>query len=81
VGWAGLRHFLADPSAPPDPLAVSIETAHPAKFPEEIQALLGLDPALPPSLAGIESKPEHYGRLTTEYAPFRDFLKERFLGT
>jgi threonine synthase len=80
VGWAGLRRFLADPSAPADPLAVSIETAHPAKFPEEIQALLGITPVLPPSLAGIESKPEQYGHLTTEYAAFRDFLRERFLG-
>ncbi len=79
VGWAGLQRFLAEPGAPADPLAVSIETAHPAKFPEEIQALLGLDPVLPPSLAGIESKPEQYGHLTTEYSPFRDFLKERFL--
>jgi threonine synthase len=79
VGWAGMRRFLAEPGAPADPLAVSIETAHPAKFPEEIQALLGIDPVLPPSLAGIESKPEQYGHLTTEYPPFRDFLKERFL--
>ncbi len=79
VGWAGLQRFLAEPGSPADPLAVSIETAHPAKFPEEIQALLGIDPVLPPSLAGIESRPEQYGHLTTEYAPFRDFLKERFL--
>ena len=44
--------------APADALAVSVETAHPAKFPEEIQALLGIDPELPPSLAGLEAKPE-----------------------
>ena len=80
VGWAGLQRFLAEPGAPADPLAVSIETAHPAKFPEEIQALLGIDPVLPPSLAGIESKSEQYGHLTTDYVPFRDFLKKRFLG-
>jgi threonine synthase len=81
VGWAGLQDFLATPAAPAEALAVSIETAHPAKFPDEIQALLGFDPELPPSLAGIESKPEEHGHLSTEYAPFRDFLKERFLGT
>jgi threonine synthase len=79
VGWAGLRRFLSEPGAPSDPLAVSIETAHPAKFPEEIEALLGIDPAPPPSLAGLESKPEQYGHLTTEYGPFRDLLRERFL--
>ena len=81
VGWAGLRRFLADPSAPADPLAVSIETAHPAKFPEEIQALLGIDPVPPPSLEGIESKPERYGHLTTDYVPFRELLRERYLRT
>jgi threonine synthase len=79
VGWAGLQRFLGERDAPADPLAVSLETAHPAKFPEEIQALLGIDPAPPPSLAGLESKAEQYGRLTTEYGPFRDALKERFL--
>ena len=61
-----------------DPLAVSVETAHPAKFPEEIQCLLGIDPEVPPSLAGLESKPEEFGRLTTAYGPFRDLLWERF---
>jgi threonine synthase len=81
VGWAGLRRFLADPAAPADPLAVSIETAHPAKFPEEIQALLGIEPEPPPSLAGIESKPEQYGHLTTDYVPFRELLRERYQRT
>ena len=78
VGWAGLERFLAEPGAPSDPLAVSVETAHPAKFPEEIRSLLGIDPEMPPSLAGLESKPESYGRLTTEYEPFRRLLKERY---
>jgi threonine synthase len=78
VGWAGLERFLAAPGAPVDPLAVAVETAHPAKFPEEIQALLGIDPELPPSLAGLEAKPEEYEQLTTAYEPFRDLLKERF---
>jgi threonine synthase len=79
VGWAGLCRYLSEPGAPADPLAVSVETAHPAKFPEEIQALLGFDPPLPQSLEGLDSKPEAYGRLTTDYAAFRDLLKERYV--
>jgi len=79
VGWAGLERFLAEPGGPSDPLAVSVETAHPAKFPEEIRALLGVEPELPPSLAGLEALPEEYGRLTTAYEPFRDLLRARFL--
>jgi threonine synthase len=78
VGWAGLERFLAEPGAPSNPLAVSVETAHPAKFPEEIRALLGIDPEMPPSLAGLEARAESYGRLTTEYEPFRSLLKERY---
>ncbi len=40
----------------PEPLCISLETAHPAKFPEEIRAILGFDPPLPPSLEGLEEK-------------------------
>ena len=72
------KSLATAPGAPVDPLAVSVETAHPAKFPEEIQALLGINPELPPSLVGIEAKPEEYEHMTTEYGPFRDLLKERF---
>jgi threonine synthase len=78
VGWAGLIRFLEEGQAPADRLAISVETAHPAKFPEEIQALLGVDPEVPPSLRGIEERPESYGRLTKAYEPFRDMLLERF---
>jgi threonine synthase len=78
VGWAGLRRYLAELPGGSDPLAVSVETAHPAKFPEEIQSLLGVDPELPPSLEGIESRRESYGRMTTDYEPFKRLLLERF---
>jgi threonine synthase len=78
VGWAGLERYLRDEPQAADRLAVSIETAHPAKFPEEIQATIGVTPAVPPSLAGIEQKPESFERLTTAYEPFRDWLLARF---
>jgi threonine synthase len=75
VGWAGLEHYLSEHSESADRLAVSVETAHPAKFPEEIRALIGVDPETPPSLAGLESRPESYETLSTSYEPFRDWLK------
>ncbi len=78
VGFAGLARFLAAEGAPADRPAVSVETAHPAKFPEEIRALLGFDPPLPPSLAGLEGRPERYGHLTTDYAAFRSALLRLF---
>jgi threonine synthase len=78
VGWAGLQRYVSDIPPAANLLAVSVETAHPAKFPEEIQALLGLDPELPPSLVGLEDRPEHYERMSGEYEPFRDWLLGRF---
>jgi threonine synthase len=78
VGWAGLERYLAAHPEEAERLTVAVETAHPAKFPEEIRALLDLDPPVPPSLAGLEERPEQYDRLTADYEPFRDLLLRRF---
>jgi len=80
VGWAGLqeylmRHPLQDT---PGKLCISLETAHPAKFPEEIQRILGIDPELPPSLRGIDDKPEQYGSLENNYDKFKEYLLSTF---
>jgi threonine synthase len=78
VGWAGLGRYLEELPEGSDPLAVSVETAHPAKFPEEIQSLLGIEPEIPPSLEGLEDREESYGRMKAEYGPFKRLLLERF---
>jgi threonine synthase len=78
VGWAGLERFLSERPELAQRLAVSVETAHPAKFPEEIGATIGIDPPSPPSLAGLESRREHYDVLTTAYEPFREMLRNRY---
>jgi threonine synthase len=78
VGWAGLERCLATLPVNTSPLAISIETAHPAKFPEEIQRLLSVDPPLPPSLAGLDAKPEHFDKGPNDYGWFSDFLKRKF---
>ena len=72
VGWAGLQRYLHEELCGKDDggLYVSLETAHPAKFPEEIQSLLSIQPALPPSLAGIEEKVEVYTRMENDYSAF-----------
>jgi threonine synthase len=74
VGWAGLERFLSRHPDCAGTTAISLETAHPAKFPEEIQALIHLDPPLPPSLRGLEAKTETYHSLETDYRAFREFL-------
>lgn len=78
VGWAGLCHYLlADPEAA-EKVCVSLETAHPAKFPEKIIELLQLDPELPPSLQGLEGKPEFIKALHNDYESFKDYLTANY---
>jgi threonine synthase len=78
VGWAGLLRYLAEEVKGPEPLSVSVETAHPAKFPEEIKRLLGVDPEPPPSLKGLDHLTERWHQLTTDYEPFRDLLLKSY---
>jgi threonine synthase len=77
-GQRGAASHSIPRSLVPSPLSISIETAHPAKFPEEIQRLLGVDPPLPPSLAGLDAKPEHYEHGPNDYGWFKDFLQRVF---
>jgi threonine synthase len=78
VGWAGLQRYLAAEPAAAKSLCVSVETAHPAKFPEEIQSLTGIDPEVPPALRGLEQREEHFDRMKVDYAAFKDVLLRRF---
>jgi threonine synthase len=81
VGWAGLmedfRANAGDGSA--GQLSVSIESAHPAKFPEEINEILGIEVSLPPSLKGLEGKEEQYDVLENNYDMFKSYLKDKYL--
>jgi threonine synthase len=77
VGWAGLQNYVAT-SGHNDSLCVSLETAHPAKFPEEINRLLGFDPELPPSLEGVEQKEEMFIMMRNDYSAFKGYLLENF---
>jgi threonine synthase len=80
VGWAGMMEFLkAHPENDvPNQLFVSLETAHPAKFPKEIQEILAFDPPLPPSLQGLESKGETYEKIENDYHSFKEYLLRTF---
>ncbi len=79
AGWAGLMQYYSDnPSEASGRLAVSLETAHPAKFPEEIRRLLGIDPKLPASLEGLDEQEESFDKLDHDYQQFKEYLKDRF---
>jgi threonine synthase len=81
VGWEGLMEdFRAnDSDGMEGQLSVSIESAHPAKFPEEIKEILGKEISLPPSLRGLEDKKEQYDVLENDYDKFKSYLKDRYL--
>jgi len=80
VGVAGLMKFIQmeGKAYSEDQLYVCLETAHPAKFPEEINRLLGFDPDLPPSLKGLEENQEDYGKMKNDYEEFKKKLLERY---
>ncbi len=79
VGWKGLTDYIeSNTEISIDQLCISLETAHPAKFPEEITKLLGIDPELPPSLQGIEEKEEQFDYLKHDYEAFKAYLKGKY---
>jgi threonine synthase len=80
VGWAALERFVEMNHSlnNPDQLFVSLETAHPAKFPEEINSILGIDPELPNSLKGLENKQEYVAKLKKDYFEFKAFLRDNY---
>ncbi len=55
VGLAGAK-VLAEPGIP----MVTLATADPAKFPDAVEQATGIRPDLPPHVAEILTKPEHY---------------------
>jgi len=80
VGWAGLQKFLQEYPEfnEEDQLCISIETAHPAKFPEQIIDILDFDPKLPPSLEGLEEREESYDKVLNSYAEFKKYLIKNY---
>ncbi len=83
VGWAGLQKYLSDKTEDDtlDQLCISLETAHPAKFPETIREILAIEPELPKSLEGIEEKEESYATMDNSYEAFKDFLIKSYGST
>jgi threonine synthase len=80
VGMSGLLKFMAEEGKDlgRDQLYICLETAHPAKFPEEVRRQTGLDPSLPPSLLGIEEKPESFGKMENNYGAFKEYLMKNY---
>ena len=77
VGWGGLMKFLENNKT--DLPCITFETADPAKFPDEIQKILGLDPVMPDTLKAMQQKEESYVKIKKKYSEFKQFLEKQFL--
>lgn len=73
VAWRG---FLDWQQTEPlgDTPAVILETANPAKFPEEIEKNMDWEPDVPAPMAAMEKMPEDYDEMKPDYDTFRDYL-------
>jgi len=74
VGWKGLKGYLKEEGD--FPLCLSIETAHPAKFPEEIEELLGIHPPVPESLKSLDDRSGAPVPMPNDYEVFKTFLRQ-----
>ena len=74
VAWKGLSTYLNSCADGSEQLAVSLETAHPGKFPDEIKKITGIEPALPQCLEGLDKKSEGYTLLDNDYKKLKKLL-------
>lgn len=78
VGWAALRKYRLQFLEHNKYKAISLETADPAKFPEELISLIKINPKIPDSLKRIQDKKEIIvSEEISNYDQFRNFLKSR----
>lgn len=74
VAWYALGEFLKEHREGAGTLCVSLETANPAKFPEEINKILGISPVVPESLSRLDKLKEDYLKMDADYGSFHSYL-------
>ena len=71
VAWRGFLDWLAvEPMG--DAPAVILETANPAKFPEEIETTIGFSPDVPAPMEAMNQMPEDFDKMGADYETFRE---------
>ena len=76
VAWRGFEDWLA--TEPLDGLpAVILETANPAKFPEEIEKNMGWSPDVPAAMAAAIQQPEEFDHMAPDYERFKAYLIQK----
>jgi threonine synthase len=54
---------------------VTLATAHPAKFPDAVEAATGIHPPLPPRMADLYDRPERLTRVPNELEALKTHIK------
>jgi threonine synthase len=76
VAWRGFQDWLETESLNGLP-AVILETANPAKFPEEIEKTIGFSPDIPAAMETTNKLPEDFARMGADYEEFTKYLIEK----
>ncbi len=76
VAWQGLPDWIAQEPLGNTP-AVIVETANPAKFPSEVQKVVGWEPDVPANMLASLKLPEDYDRMDADYEKFKSYLLAR----
>jgi threonine synthase len=74
VAWKGVRDYSESNKLQGKALYISLETAHPGKFEDEMEAVLGIRPVLPPSLTDPGKREENYFSMENRYDFVKDFI-------
>jgi len=78
VAWRGFQDWLeAEKMSRETVPAVILETANPAKFPEEIEKTIGFAPDVPPAMTAAIQLPEDFDRMGADYGKFREYLLQK----
>ncbi len=56
---------------------ITLATAHPAKFPDAVEAAMGARPGLPPHMVDMMDKEERVTRVTNDLGALETLIKER----
>ena len=56
---------------------VTLATAHPAKFPDAVEAATGIRPALPPHMADLFERSERVQRVPNDLAALEALIREK----
>jgi threonine synthase len=76
VAWRGFLDWQQHEPLGDTP-AVILETADPAKFPEEIERMMGWSPDIPPVMQATNRLPEDFDRMPADYEQFKNYLIKR----